>query len=219
MTNRLCARITICLLIAVAVLTLAPTVSFAAVLPPNPPNPPYGKTYAEWSVLWWQWFLALTRAQVRACTIGQSDNNVSFLFAGPSKCSGTITSTTSLFFPVANVECSNLEAPPFFGATLADRDGCAFNFFTQLSTGTVTLDGESLLNLLPNYPTKSPDFTFVVGNANNVFGIKCNSSSCTGQSTGYGYYLMLAPLQSGTHTIHIKASDYGVDTIWTLTVQ
>jgi hypothetical protein len=43
--------------------------------------------------------------------------------------------------------------------------------------------------------------------------------SCTGQSTGYGYYLMLAPLQSGTHTIHIKASDYGVDTIWTLTVQ
>jgi len=137
-------------------------------------------------------------------------------------CGGTVSSNTFLFFPIGNVECSNLEDPladpPFFGATPAARDSCAFNFFTQLSTGRVTLDGELLDNLLPNYPTKSPDFAFTVG-SDNVFGIKCNSGSCTGQSTGYGYYLMLAPLQRGTHTIHIKASDYNVDTIWTLTVR
>jgi hypothetical protein len=215
MTNRVCARI-ICLLIAVAVLTLAPIMSFAAVLPPNPP--PYGKTYTEWSVLWWQWFLHLTTAQFNACTIGQSNHNVAFLLGGPSSCGGTVTSATSLFFPVGNVECSNLEPSPFFGATPAARDSCAFNFFTQLSTGRVTLDGALLDNLLPNYPTKSPDFAFTVG-SDNVFGIKCNSGSCTGQSTGYGYYVMLAPLQRGTHTILIKASDYNVDTIWTLTVR
>jgi hypothetical protein len=112
------------------------------------------------------------------------------------------------------VECSSLEEGSFFGATPGARDSCAFNFFTQLSTGMVTLDGNSLAN----YPTKSPDFAFTVG-SDNVFGIKCMSGSCAGHSTGYGYYLMLAPLRSGTHTIHIKADDYGIDTIWILTVR
>jgi len=219
MTNRV-ARITFCLLVAVAVLAPVPTVLFAAnsspVLPPS--SRPHGRTYTEWSVLWWQWFLHLTPAQFNACTIGQGNPNVAFLYGGMVNgsqlvCGGTVSSNTFLIFPVGNVECSNLEAPPFFGATPAARDSCAFNFFTQLSTGKVTLDGA----LLPNYSTKSPDFAFTVG-SDNVFGISCPSGSCAGQSTGYGYYVMLAPLQSGTHTIHITASDYGIDTIWMLTV-
>ena len=92
MTNRVCARITIYLLVAVAVLAMAPPMSFAGiptsqlantaansnptVLPPTPP--PYGRTYSQWSVLWWQWFLPLTAEQVNECTIGQSDSNVAF---------------------------------------------------------------------------------------------------------------------------------------------
>jgi hypothetical protein len=224
MTNRVCVRISICLLVAVAVLALAPTVSFAAnsgpVLPPS--SRPFGKTYSEWSVLWWQWFLPLTIEQFNACTIGQGPSNVKFLYGGtvngsPLVCPlETIPPGTFLFFPVGNVECSNLEGPQFFGATPAERDNCAFNYFTHLAAGTVTLDGKSL----PYYPIKSPDFAFTVGSGNdNVFGINCQSESCTGQSTGYGYYVMLAPLPPGTHTIQIKASDYGVDTTWTLTVQ
>jgi hypothetical protein len=224
MTNRVCARISVCLLVAVAVLALAPTVSFGAnskpVLPPT--SRPFGKTYAEWSVLWWQGFLPLTNAQFNACTIGQGPSNVRFLYGGmmnglPLVCGPQTVQSHTFFFPVGNVECSNLEGAPFHGDTAAARDNCAFNFFTQLSTGTVTLDGDLLDNLLPNYPTKSPDFAFTVG-SDNVFGINCTSGSCPGQSTGYGYYLMLS-LPPGTHTIHIKASDYGVDTTWTLTVQ
>jgi hypothetical protein len=232
MTNRVYARITIWLLVAVAVLALAPTVSLAGipkalpsantaansnptVLPPN--SMPYGKTYSEWSVLWWQWFLPLTAAQFNACTIGHSDN-VAFLLAGPPTCGGTVLPGTSLFFPIANVECSNLEPPPFHGDTARERNNCALGLFQSL-TGTLTLeiDGKALQNLA-SYTTVSPDFAFTVG-SDNVFGINCPSGSCPGRSTGYGYYLMLAPLQPGMHTIHIAASAYGIDTLWTLTVR
>jgi hypothetical protein len=228
MTNRVCVRITIYLLIAVAAFAVAPPVLFAGISTPSaastaassnptvlpPAKPPYGRTYADWSVLWWQWFLPLTQTQISACTIGQSAANVAFLWAGPHGCLGTISSHTSLFFPIGNVDCSSLEASPFFGATPTARDSCAFTFFTQLSTGTVEIDAVRQ----PNYPTKSPDFTFTVG-SDNVFGITCNPGSCTGQATGYGYYLMLAPLPIGTHTIHILATDYGIDTTWTINVQ
>src|SRR5215831_17989250 len=87
MTNRVCARISICLLVAVAVLVAAPTISFGSnsnlVLPPSS-NVVGGKTYADWSVLWWQFFLPLSKEDFNACTIGQENPNVAFLYGGPS---------------------------------------------------------------------------------------------------------------------------------------
>jgi hypothetical protein len=185
------------------------------VLPPV--SSAHGKTYSEWSVLWWQWFLPLTAAQFNACTIGDGGGHVAFLLAGPSACAGTVAPGTSLFFPVASVECSSLEAPPFFGATAADRNTCAKGFFDALAGGTLTvkIDDTELQNLTA-YSTISPDFPFTVG-PDNVFNISC-SGSCTGASTGYGYYLMLNPLPPGSHTIHIVAGNYGIDTTWQLTV-
>jgi hypothetical protein len=150
MTNRVCARMTIYLLVAVAVLTLTPPVSFAGSNPTVlPPPVVYNKTYAEWSVLWWQYFLPLTQTQYNNCTIGQAPHNVAFLFGKAtgqsSVCPGTVSSLTSLFFPIGNVDCSSFERSPFFGATAPDRDNCAFNFFFSssfpLSTGTVVFDG------------------------------------------------------------------------------
>jgi hypothetical protein len=238
MVNGVCARITIYLRVAVAVLTLlAPPVSFAGIPKAAPPaniaansNPtvlppgsmPYGRTYAQWSVLWWQWFLPLTADHFNACTIGQSDRRVAFLLAGPPDCAGTVLPGTSLFFPIANVECSNLESPPFYGATASDRNACAKGSFESLA-GTLTVEIDNIPIQNPTtYKTVSSDFTFVVG-PDNVFGINtvltCGFNSCQGQSTGYGYYLMLAPLQPGTHQIHIVAPNYFIDTNWTLTVR
>ena len=67
---------------------------------------------------------------------------------------------------------------------------------------------------------RPPDFNFTITSPDNVFGIACPSSlyPCTGQATGAGYYLMLAPLPPGTHTIHIVATGFGIDTTFTLSV-
>jgi hypothetical protein len=183
----------------------------------SPVTSPYGKTYSEWSVLWWQWFLPLSSTQFNTCAIGQGANNVAFLLAGPPSCAGTVPSGTALFFPVANVECSSLEQPPFYGADADARETCAKRFFHKLQDGSVSfqLDGVSVQSIT-SYHTESPDFSFTVG-SDNVFNIPC-AGSCTGQSTAFGYYLMLAPLPPGTHTLHMVAPNYGIDTSWVLVV-
>ena len=80
------------------------------VLPPG--SSPHGKTYEEWSALWWQWFLPLSGAEFEACSVGRF-GSVAFLLTGPATCAGTVAPGTTLFFPIADIECSSLETPPF----------------------------------------------------------------------------------------------------------
>lgn len=190
-----------------------------SVLPPN--SKAYGNTYQEWSALWWQWFLPLTTEEFNACSIGGS-GQVAFLLAGPAVCGGNVSAGTPLFFPIGNVECSTLEAPPFFGATPSERRACAESYLPLLTAPGQTLaadiDGVPIQNI-SIYNTISPDYTFTIPGPDNVFGITCGSYRCTGQSTAAGYYALVTPLPPGTHTIHIVATGFGVDTTWVLSVQ
>lgn len=189
------------------------------VLPPR--SHPYGNTYEDWTALWWQWFLPLTAEQFNACSIGGS-GSVAFLLAGPPTCSGTVSTGTALFFPVANVECSSLEPPPFFGATADQRRACAEGYLPLLFAPGQTLSAEVdgiPVQPITEFDAVSPDFTFTIPGPDNVFGIACASYPCTGQSTAAGYYLMLTPLPPGVHTIHLVATGFGIDTTWTLAVQ
>jgi len=215
-----------------AALVLVPAVSPAGIpgpttvakVAPGNPNPtaapiesrPHGKTYSEWSVLWWQFFLPLTAAEFADCTIGHS-GKVAFLLTGPPTCTGSVDPGTALFFPVANVECSSLEASPFHGETPTERATCAASFIGGVGKLRVTLDDTELkLKELTDYHVLSPDFPFTV-EPDNVFGITC-ASECPGKSSGEGYYLMLTPLMPGKHTIHISASGFGIDTTFKLMV-
>jgi hypothetical protein len=54
------------------------TPTFLATIGDSPGSVPFGKTYAQWSVLWWQWFLPLTNAQFSACTTPGRGNRVYF---------------------------------------------------------------------------------------------------------------------------------------------
>jgi len=184
-----------------------------------------GKSYEQWSVLWWKWFLPLTVEQFNACTIGDFDQ-VAFLLAGPASCRGSVEAGTALFFPIANVECSSLEAPPFHGDTPAQRAGCAAGFIGGAGPLDVKIDGVSV-DQPASYHVLSPDFSFRVG-PDNVFGIPCSNQpddrrlhkgeGCSGLASGDGYYLMLTPLPPGDHTIHIMATGFGVDTTFRLRV-
>src|SRR5437899_11908243 len=80
-------RAAVSVLIAAA-LALVPAVSVAGIPGPTTvaklaagnPNPtvspsqskPHGKTYSQWSVLWWQFFLPLTAAEFADSTISHS---------------------------------------------------------------------------------------------------------------------------------------------------
>jgi len=226
MTNRFAIGITGCTALAFATIALFPSASPAGVpqrqlvAARNPAqvlpigSSPQGKTYTEWSVLWWQWFLPLTAEQFAECSVGQS-GHVAFVLAGPAACNVTVAPSTSLFFPIANVECSSLEAAPFHGDTADQRSACAAYWAGFVGSLAVEIDGVPLQDLTV-YHVLSPDFSFTVG-PDNVFGIPC-SGTCSGLSSGDGYYLMLAPLSAGSHTIHIAATGFGIDTTYSINV-
>ena len=243
MPNRLYRRLTGCLLSAVAVsFTISPMLNagipdratadraaavtakaksakfaFAAatVLPPS--SIPYGKTYEEWSALWWQSFLPFTGEQFTNCAIGSS-GPVAFLLAGPATCAGSVAADKALFFPVATVECSSLEGNGFFGGTPEQRRQCAASYLPSLFGPGQVLSVEVDDVPLSSYLATSDDFNFVVTGPDNVYGITCGSYPCTGQAGGTGYYVMLAPLSPGLHNIHIQASAFGIDTYYRLSV-
>jgi len=227
MTHRFAIGITGCTALAVAAIALFPSASPAGVphrqlIAARNPNAsvlpigsnPHGKSYTEWSVLWWQWFLPLTAEQFATCSVGH-DGHVAFLLAGPPACNVTVAPGTSLFFPIANVECSSLEDPPFHGDTPDQRKDCAAYWAGFIGALGVEIDHVALQDL-SSYHVLSPDFDFQVG-SDNVFNIQC-SGECSGRSSGDGYYLMLAPLSAGSHSIHITAAGFGIDTTYTLTV-
>ena len=126
----------------------------------------------------------------------------------------TVPAGKALFFPIINVECSTLEAPPFHGDNEAELRACAKGF--HFGNVFAEIDGVAVQNL-NRYLVDSPLFTFTVP-PNNVLGVAAG----TGQSVSNGYYLMLAPLPVGEHVIHFGGTftdfDFSLDITYNLTV-
>ena len=185
---------------------------------------PFGATYSEWSQSWWQWFFHLTAWPdgVSADCSTHQLGPVWFLVGGapnnPINC--TVPVGKALFFPILNVECSNLEAPPFYGATAADRRACAKGIMDTATSLQVTIDGVAVQNLT-SFRAATPDHDFTVpdGNIANIPTDKSHS----GKSAADGYYVMLTPLAPGTHTLHFTGTippfGYTLVTDYILTVK
>ena len=196
-----------------------------SVLPPS--ARPHGASYAEWSARWWQWAFSTPATTTGPfgegavdCGVNQPHSNVWFL-AGPFNASGAVDRTcnvsagTMLLIPVINVECSNLEDPPFFGATPAERAECVEADDFVFDDLEVTVDGEIVADL-ERYAVISPDFAFtgVPGNPAGVEG--------AGFSTSRGVYVMLTPLPPGSHTVTFSgtfpAFDFTLSATYTILV-
>ena len=199
------------------------------IVPPNIPT--FGATYGEWSARWWQWFYMLpANATHPSAWSGPSDcgtgqlGPVWFLVGIPTAAGTTtidchIPAGKALFFPIINVECSNVEAPPFQGLTPQARHQCAHTDVSSVGNSLVAaVDGRSI-NDLQTFEAQSPDFDFAVPVSNVVPLLP--SSGDFAQSSADGYYLMLF-LTPGQHTIHFGAIlsnfSFRVDTTYTLTV-
>ena len=172
------------------------------ILPPE--SLPYGKTYAEWSAEFWKWgleypvaghpFLDDPSFDFSARQSGQ----VWFWAApdGPLERIVTMPEGKAIFLTLRDVECSSLEAPPFFGATEQEQRDCAKFFADHIVDLFCIIDGKPVKNL-EAYRVSSPQFQFTAPSP-WIFG----DTGGAGTAVADGYYLMLAPLSKGTHTIH-----------------
>ena len=163
-----------------------------------------GRSYAEWSAAYWQWLFALPVDGHPGIdnpdfdvTDGQS-GRVWFLTGpfGTVERNITIPAGTSLFISLVNVDSSSLEEPPFYGATAADQLAIANGFAEFITDLSFAVDNKPVDNI-GDFRVTSPQFSFTAPTP-WIFG----ATGGTGTATGVGYFVMLAPLSVGTHTIH-----------------
>ena len=173
---------------------------------------------------WWQWVVSINTAtdpdpfsneEQAGCDIGLQDNGKLFLvgtFKDVTKFPPTgfpvheckIKEGTSILFPIVNTECSNIEDPPFFGATEDDRRECANDFIDEASDLQVNIDGIDVQHL-EKYRIDSPaggfEFNPVVNNPVDI-----PSDRGVGKSVSDGYWILLKDLKPGKHTITFSSA-------------
>lgn len=209
-------------------------ISNPGVLPPD--SHPFGKTYQAWSNVWYQWALSIPVPAANPqshplfdetganCATGQT-GHVWFL-GGVFNASGSVTRNcivptgTALFFPIVNFEVDRI-TPPILD--LPDMRALLKDALSQVTILTAAVDGVSLSNL-NRYNTgfNGPTFSVTLpeNNIYQYYGYDVPAGSYEPLITG-GYYLMLAPLSAGTHTIHFTggSSSFLLDITYNLTVK
>jgi len=195
-------------LVAALILGLLPisATSHAQALPSQ--SKPYGQSYAQWSAAWWQWLLG--RPLVGHPSIDSPDFDVTggqsgtvWFLAAPF---GTVERTIAiphgkaLFIGLIGVEASSLEEPPFYGATEPEQQAIATGFADFIVDVSCSVDGNDVPNI-NQYRFLSPQYTFTAPTP-WLFG----ATGGTGTSVADGYYVMLAPLATGSHTIHFSGA-------------
>ena len=214
MSEKVYRRLIAALVMAVLPLVIAPTAradgTGLTIVPPAASSAQTGKTYAELSAGWWQTMLGiavennptldLTGAN---CRFGETVQV--FFLAGqgtgePVTRSCMVSAAKRLFFPIINVECSNVERQPFFGATDAERAACASQIADGIgiSNWKLTLDGVDVGNLA-RLRAASPPFDFTMPRNDNIISVRGKTS---GRSTSDGFWVLLQPPARGSHIIH-----------------
>jgi hypothetical protein len=174
---------------------------------------PSGNTYGEWSARWWQWALSIPAATNPVldetgahCAEGQS-GPVWFLagsfFGGTFERACTVPPDKALFFPIVNAA---------FGAAVFDceptQPGVPCNITVLRAAAAASMDPVTLEASLDGVPVRqlrefrvqSPVFSVTLPEG-NVVGVP---SGTYAPMVSDGYWLMLAPLSAGAHTIHFK---------------
>ena len=168
---------------------------------------PYGKSYADWSAIWWQWLLSIPEDKSPAgdstgedCGTNQQ-GPIWFLagtFGGSAERTCTIPSGKAIMFSPINSECSYAEYPD--EKTESDLLECAKTFQDQTTSAQVTINGTAIENL-DQFRIQSPPFNVTLPE-NNVFGV----SSGPTQAVSDGLWVILKPLPVGEHKIGFKGS-------------
>jgi hypothetical protein len=200
------------------------------VLPVN--AKPFGMTYAEWSAAWWQWALAIDGDEhpIEDPDGGFASNGqggkVWFLAGSSATAEGalvtrhvTIPAGNAIFFPILNNVWVTLPYPypgapdgdpPFTepGAEEFARSVIAVNPNAEMLS--VEVDGRPLENLT-YHRVLSPVFSALLPEFNwldvliEFFDLGFDvTEGLYSDCVSDGYWIMLAPLSRGEHTIHLR---------------
>jgi hypothetical protein len=205
-----------------------------------------GKTYAEWGTEWFKWLLELPGPDFpiddytgALCALGQSVGNDGgatltdvFFLAGASS-SAKITRTCAvpagemIFVPMAFWDVDNTGADQG-QLTVQELQNMAATYATEVTGLTLEIDGQpygSNVSDFGRYLTVWAQFSYAYPNTPTnwcaTYPFTCVSSTISGPvpvSFGGGYWILLAPLPAGSHTIHFAATG-GQDLTYNLTVQ
>jgi hypothetical protein len=166
---------------------------------------PYGTSYADWTVKWWQWAESIPTPLNPAsdktgqnCAQGQS-GPVWFLagtFGGKAERTCTIPAGKAILFPPINTECSYKENPTL--KTESDLRACAKHLQDETTQMQASVDGIPIQNL-QSFRTQTPLFN-VTFPANNAAGV----SAGTSQAVADGNWVFLKPLAPGKHELHFS---------------
>ncbi|HTI32109.1 MAG TPA: hypothetical protein VL422_00435 [Miltoncostaea sp.] len=164
-------------------------------------------SYASWSAAWWEFTLPIPNFDPTAAghppnCRPSGDKHVYFLvgiFSPTARMDCILPAGTALFLPVLNVDCSSVEAPPFFGATAKEQRSCATGVFDGARDIAAEIDGRAVPTPL-RFRVVSPQFSIAPLPVDNRLGAPPGAS---GTGVADGVYLMVKPLGVGHHTIHI----------------
>lgn len=194
---------------------------------------PHGLSYGQWGARWWQWALSFSAADVPYFNTGGAvdlsagqSGKVWFLaganygLTGPR--TGTVPAGTSLFFPLANY-LNDYPCPPEFGFE-PDPGETIEEFLQRTGNDSVPeftdlfaeIDGVPLGDL-NDYRATSSQFTFTADPALSAISDPCITGTPQ-PGVAIGYWLFLAPLPPGEHTLHFGAPSWGQDITYNLTV-
>ena len=171
-----------------------------------PNSTKHGNDYAGWSAAAMKWSMELPLDGHPAIddpgfdvSTGQT-GDVWFLACsfGAIERTCTIPSNKAHFITLLNVECSSLEGPDmgFHGDTAKEQRECAKDWADHIINVFCEVDGV-VLKKINSYRVTSPQFSFTAPTP-WLFG----DIGGTGTSVGDGYYVFVAPLPPGQHTIH-----------------
>jgi hypothetical protein len=196
----------------------------------SPDAHPFGASLGEWQARWFEWFIEIPAPSNplfdetgALCGVNQSGP---VWFTAPVAHPGTTTRACTvpagkaiLIIGLGN-ECSNVEPPPFFGATEAELRACAAagleEFFGD-ATQSITVDGIEVADL-DRYRTQTPLFSYTLP-PDNIYGLPPGEAT---RAISDGTDVIVKPLPPGPHrvVIHFDAPAIGgtTDVIYNLTV-
>jgi len=219
--------------IAVLLAGFAPAGAIAARPKDDPPlflspsTRPYGRSYSKWAAMWWQWALAEPKAtnpiidpNGADCAEGQS-GKVWFLAGSPTPVTRncTVPAGKALFFPVINSAYFAFRDDPPEQRT-EEFLRAQVSFVRKGATGlSATIDEARFNKIRRRLYTESTLFRVVLP-ADNLFGLP--EGFVLNPSVDAGFYLMIAPLSPGSHTIHLTGTlptPSSVDATYHITVR
>jgi hypothetical protein len=195
----------------------------------SPKAHPFGATYGEWEARWFTWFIEVPAPVNPAfdetgelCDTNQS-GPVWMLSAafrpGVTTRACTIPTGMGILLPGIGNECSNVEPPPFFGATEEELRACAtagYEAFFGDATQSITVDGAAVANL-DAYRNLTPLYTYTLP-PDNVYGLPPSEALAVSDAA----VLVIKPLPPGAHqivaTINAPALGGVTQLIYNLTV-